>query len=114
MSKRPVIGITVDTNDETGRYESPTTYARAVERAGGLPLLLPYKTTVDLIPSYVDLLDGMLFSGGNDLDPSFYNEEWHPKVVKIDPDRQKFEMALINEIEQRRVPARSVSAWVRS
>ncbi len=107
MPKRPVIGITVD-SDTTGRYESPTTYAQAIERAGGLPLLLPYKVNLDLIPSFVDLLDGMLFSGGNDLDPNHYGEEWHPKAVKIDPDRQKFELALLAEIETRRLPTLGV------
>lgn len=108
MPKRPVIGITVDTSDTTGRYESPPTYAQAVERAGGLPLLLPYKVNPELIPEFVDQLDGMLFSGGNDLDPNVYGEEWHPNVTKIDPDRQKFEMALLAEIEKRRMPTLGV------
>src|SRR5207302_1151958 len=79
--------------------------ATAVEKAGGLPLLLPYRTDVSLIPQIVDLLDGMLFSGGNDLDPALYGETYHPKAVPIDPDRQRFELALLAEVERRRMPA---------
>ncbi len=105
---RPVIGITIDCADNTGKYESPFTYARAVELAGGLPILLPYKTDVALVGQFVDLIDGMLFSGGNDLDPALYGESWHPKAGPIDPDRQRFELALLAEVEKRRTPALGV------
>ena len=70
-------------------YESPYAYVKAVEKAGGLPLLLPYRADVSLIPQYVDLIDGMLFSGGNDLDPQAWGETYHPKTVAIDPLREK-------------------------
>lgn len=106
---RPLIGITVDTADNNIAYHSPHSYAKAIERAGGVPILLPYKTDLSLIPTYVDLIDGMLFSGGNDLDPASYGDEpWHPKVAPIDPDRQKFEMALMAEVERRRTPTLGV------
>src|SRR6185295_5425012 len=98
-----------DSNDSDDRYMSTITYAAAVERAGGLPLLLPYAVDHALIPQYVDLLDGICFSGGNDMDPCLYGvKEWHPKCVKMDPRRQNFEFALIAEVEKRRVPALGV------
>jgi putative glutamine amidotransferase len=106
---RPLIGITVDENDEgSGRYASPFTYAGAIELAGGLPLLLPFKVDLALIPQYVDLLDGMLFSGGADLNPQLYDETYHPKAQPINPDRQKFELALLAEVERRRMPTLGV------
>jgi putative glutamine amidotransferase len=106
---RPRIGITVDCVDNNaGKYESPFSYARAIELAGGLPLLLPYKTDIALVGEYVDLVDGMLFSGGADLDPALYGESWHPKAGPIDPDRQKFELTLLAEVERRRTPALGV------
>jgi putative glutamine amidotransferase len=108
-STRPVIGVTVDNVDDAPRYMSTYTYAEAVERAGGLPILLPFRVDCSLVPQYVDLCDGLLFSGGNDLDPSLYcKEEWHPKAVKIEPARQCFEMALIAEVEKRRMPTLGV------
>ena len=101
----PRIGITVDTHDRPEQYESPMAYATSVEKAGGLPLLLPYRTSLALIPQIIDTLDGMLFSGGNDLDPASYGETYHPKAAPIDPAREKFEMALLAEVERRRMPA---------
>ena len=106
--RRPVIGITMDYGDKPRQYMLPYDYATSVERAGGMPWPLPYKTDLALIPQIVDLLDGILFSGGDDLDPSLYGEAWHPKAERIDPDRQRFELALIEEVERRRMPALGV------
>jgi len=61
---RPRIAITIDTSDRAERYESPMQYATAVEKAGGLPLLIPYRTDLSLIPEIVDTVEGVLFSGG--------------------------------------------------
>jgi putative glutamine amidotransferase len=101
---RPVIGITTDYNDRRTQYALPYGYATSVEKAGGLPLLIPYKSDLSLIPQFVEQFDGVLFSGGDDLDPSSWNEEPHPMIEPIDPDRQKFELALIAEVEKRRLP----------
>jgi len=108
MTLRPVIGITIDTHDQAGKYESPMDYCTAVEKAGGLPLLIPYRLDLSLIPQIVDQFDGILFSGGDDLDPAAYGQQWHPKAHHIDPARQKFEMALLAEVEKRRLPALGV------
>ncbi|MEO6434239.1 MAG: gamma-glutamyl-gamma-aminobutyrate hydrolase family protein [Tepidisphaeraceae bacterium] len=105
---RPVIGITTDSSDSSERYLSTITYAAAVEKAGGLPLLLPFAVDHALIPQYVDLLDGICFSGGNDMNPARYGEEWHPKVARMDERREEFEFALIAEVEKRRLPALGV------
>jgi gamma-glutamyl-gamma-aminobutyrate hydrolase PuuD len=105
---RPLIGITLDTHDDGDKYESPYAYAKSVERAGGLPLLLPYQSDLALVPQFVDACDGFLFTGGNDLDPALYGQSWHPKAVRIDPARQKFELALLAEVERRRLPALGV------
>ena len=105
---RPVIGITTDNSDTEERYLSTMTYAAAVERAGGLPLLIPFGVDHGLIQQYVDLLDGICFSGGNDMNPVRYGEEWHPKVNRMDERRERFEFALIAEIEKRRTPALGV------
>ena len=103
--RRPVIGITMDTSDRAGRYELPQAYSAAVEAAGGMPLLIPYKTDSRLIPQILDLLDGVLFSGGDDLDPALYGEQSHFMAERIDPARQTFELALLAEVERRRTPA---------
>lgn len=101
---RPLIGITTDTHDDGKQYESPFAYSIAVEKAGGIPVLLPYRTDASVIPELVDRLDGMVFSGGNDLDPSAYGEKYEPGTVPVDPLREKFERALLAEVEKRRTP----------
>jgi gamma-glutamylcyclotransferase (GGCT)/AIG2-like uncharacterized protein YtfP len=106
--RRPVIGITLDHRDEGGAYMLTFDYASSIEAAGGLPFAIPYRTHPALIPQYVDLLDGVLFTGGNDLDPGRYGEACHPKVVPIDPARQRFEMALLAEVDRRRTPVLGV------
>jgi putative glutamine amidotransferase len=105
---RPIIGITIDQHDKPELYESPMDYSKSVELAGGLPLLLPYRSDLSLIPQFVDLLDGLLFTGGDDLDPSLFDEARHPKAVAVDPLRQEFELALLAEVEKRRMPALGV------
>ena len=108
MSKRPVIGVTTDSNDTDDRYMSYMNYAAAVERAGGLPVLIPHACDHSLIPQYVDLLDGICFTGGDDMNPAKYGEEWHPKCARMHPARQEFEFALIAEVEKRRMPSLGV------
>lgn len=80
-------------------------YDAAVKRAGGLPVLLPYRVGPALASQYVDLLDGIVFTGGNDLDSRSWGEEPNPNISPIDPQREAFERALIAEVERRRIPA---------
>lgn len=106
---RPIIGITIDIEDgDADRYSSPCRYSEAVERAGGLPLLLPYRVDPALVGQYLDILNGILFSGGDDLDPALFDQPRHPKAIPVDPLRQRFELALIAEVERRRLPALGV------
>ncbi|MDB5323337.1 MAG: gamma-glutamyl-gamma-aminobutyrate hydrolase [Phycisphaerales bacterium] len=106
--KKPIIGITMDSRDDGSYYQLGFDYAKAVETAGGVPLGIPYKVSPALIPAILDTLDGILFTVGNDLDPALYGEEWHPKAQRIDPDRQSFELALLAEVEKRRLPALAI------
>jgi putative glutamine amidotransferase len=105
MAQRPpIIGVTIDISEDPAKYESPCAYAYAVEKAGGLPILLPYRADLSLIAQYVDLIDGILFTGGDDLDPASFGESPHPKAIPVDPMRESFEMALLAEVEKRRIP----------
>ena len=107
--RRPLIGLTMDSGEKPGKYGLNADYAASVEKAGGLPLAIPYRTDHSLIPQIVDALDGMLFIGGDDLDPSLYSDEvWHEKAIRLDPQRQSFELALIAEVENRRLPTLGV------
>ncbi|MGC4033043.1 MAG: gamma-glutamyl-gamma-aminobutyrate hydrolase family protein [Tepidisphaeraceae bacterium] len=103
-SHRPRIGITVDYIKDKPQYMLPFSYAEAVEKAGGLPIALPFQVSPALVPEYLDLLDGVVLIGGDDLDPGLYGEEQHLMAGRVHPDRQAFEFALLAEIEKRRMP----------
>ena len=87
--RRPVIGITTDSHDTEDRYLSTITYAAAVERAGGLPLPFPYAVDHSLIPQYVDLLDGICFTGGNDMDPGPLRRSVSTRAAQIETARER-------------------------
>jgi putative glutamine amidotransferase len=107
--RRPVIGLTMDSGDKPGKYGLNADYVASVEKAGGVPLAIPYRVDHSLIPQILDVLDGILFIGGDDMDPKLYSDEgWHEKAVRIDCDRQNFELALIAEVEKRRLPTLGV------
>ena len=102
---RPIIGLTMDFDEKDSRYELNGDYVTSIEKAGGLPLAIPFCDETDSIPRLLDLFDGILFIGGDDLDPSLYGESWHEKAIRIHPRRQGFELALVAEVERRRMPA---------
>jgi putative glutamine amidotransferase len=103
--KRPTIGITSDYSDaDPNKYELTMYYARSIELAGGLPVMLPFAVDLALVPQYVERCDGILLAGGCDIDPATYGEAWHPMAQHLDPRRQAFEMALLAEIDRRRKP----------
>jgi gamma-glutamyl-gamma-aminobutyrate hydrolase PuuD len=111
MSK-PVIGITTyltparfgDWDEEAALI--PASYVRAIEAAGGRPLLVPPST--DAIEETLDRLDGMLFSGGSDLDPELYGQAAHAETNGIVPDRDRGEIALLKAALERDMPVLAV------
>ncbi len=112
MKNRPRIGITVDRVTDKAQYLAPFGYADAVVMAGGLPILLPYRGMQELVGEYLDQLDGVLLTGGDDLNPSRWGEDWHSQVKRIDPDREVFEYALLAEIECRKMPVLGICLGV--
>jgi putative glutamine amidotransferase len=101
---RPLIGITMDTGHKPDRYSLWMDYTASVEKAGGLPLAIPYMLDRSLIPQLLDRLDGLMLTGGDDIDPALYGQSLHPEAIPIDPNRTRFEMALLEEVERRRLP----------
>jgi gamma-glutamyl-gamma-aminobutyrate hydrolase PuuD len=81
-------------------------YVEAIERAGGRALLVP--PTTEGIDETLDALDGLLFSGGSDLDPSTYGQEAHPETNGTRPDRDRGELALLSAALQRDMPVLAV------
>jgi putative glutamine amidotransferase len=106
MSMRPLIGITADILREPGRESlwNAVDYFRAVQRAGGIPVLLPYCETEAEATEIVARLDGILFSGGNDVDPLHFGEQPHPHLGLITPERDQAELLLARAALARDLP----------
>ena len=98
MPIRPVIGISPDNqaaDQPNPVYELPMAYALAIEKAGGIPILLPHTADPAMRAAYMGLIDGLLIPGGNDLDPSLYGQAPHPTMRRLDSLRQKFDLAML-------------------
>ena len=92
--RAPVIGITTETNDQN-EYVLPVEYVAAIRKAGGLPLLLP--PGEPNVGALLELLDGLILSGGGDIDPLHYGSRGHPAVYMIDAARDAMELALAQQ-----------------
>ena len=78
-------------------------YARAVERAGGLPVVLP-PLEADAVPPLVAQLSGVCLSGGPDLDPASYDADRDPSLGPIEPALDAFELAVAREADRLGIP----------
>ncbi|MBB6625902.1 gamma-glutamyl-gamma-aminobutyrate hydrolase family protein [Nocardioides sp. KIGAM211] len=98
----PVIGLTTYREDAAwGVWTQPADllpaqYARAVEETGGVPLLLPPVAQVGAADAVVARLDGLVISGGADVDPARYDASPHPRTAGWRPDRDVWELALLD------------------
>ncbi|ACA60512.1 peptidase C26 [Candidatus Desulforudis audaxviator MP104C] len=93
-----VIGITCLQEHEHGQVFLPESYFRAVEQAGGVPVLLPPLSPGLGVGRMVELVDGILLAGGGDVDPVFFGEEPLPDTGIITPERDLFEIALVRRV----------------
>jgi putative glutamine amidotransferase len=106
---RPVIGVTTSRYTLTERldrdrvYLAFVTYTTMVRAAGGIPVSLT-PGGPDEAPALIDRLDGLLLAGGGDVDPGRYEGAPHESVYGIDPARDEFEIALVREARDRRLP----------
>ncbi len=84
----------------------PLAYVRAIDAAGGRPLLVP--PSEDGLEETLAVLDGILFSGGSDLDPALYGQAPHAETNGIRPERDRGELALLQAALERDVPVLAV------
>jgi gamma-glutamyl-gamma-aminobutyrate hydrolase PuuD len=112
MSQRPVIGITSYAQPARwGAWDLPAAliplmYVEAVERAGGRPLVIP--PSDDGLAETLDLLDGIVFSGGADVDPIAYGADAHPLTDPPQEHRDRAELRLLEAALARDVPTLAI------
>lgn len=79
-------------------------YIDSVVQAGGTPVIIPVTTNPAVINTQVAHLDGLILSGGQDVNPLEYGEQPRQKCGTTFPERDQFELQLIKEAEQRHLP----------
>lgn len=104
--KKKIIGISGSLikgedfiRDYVSRY-----YSICVEDTGGIPIILPITGDINVIESYVDIIDALILTGGHDIDPKYYNEELLKKggvPLKI---RDSFDMNLLKSAIKKKIP----------
>ncbi len=88
---------------------APRSYARAVQDAGGLALLLPPDDAAEAVPErWLDRIDALLLAGGSDIDPASYSQPPHPETKGIRPERDRFEIVLVGAALRRGMPVLGV------
>jgi putative glutamine amidotransferase len=111
VSRRPVIGICSALEDVSWSNwtvlanVSPRSYTLTVQAAGGMALLLPPDDeTAEQPGDMLDLIDGLMLSGGSDVDPGSYGAVPHPETRGTWPERDRFELALTHAALERDMP----------
>jgi putative glutamine amidotransferase len=107
---RPLIGITcqrIDAASAPPRLGVNRAYVVSVEAAGGLPVLIPPMDDTDELESLLDRLDGIVFTGGADIDPAHYGQA-NQAAEGIDPARDAVEVALARAAARRGVPVLAI------
>ncbi|GKW45158.1 gamma-glutamyl-gamma-aminobutyrate hydrolase family protein [Planococcus sp. NCCP-2050] len=90
---KPVIGITARVEKDQ-MYSLDPVYGRAILQAGGLPLIVPIVDEED-IPLLCERLDGLIVTGGGDINPTLYGEEPHIRLGAVYPGSDQYEKELI-------------------
>ena len=94
----PLIGITTTHFPQLSSLPASgisEAYIRAVHAAGGLPLLIPSGLSSEELQSLCSRLGGILFTGGGDIDPAYFNGMRHERVYDIIPERDETEIGLV-------------------
>jgi putative glutamine amidotransferase len=112
---RPVIGVCTSlTHAAWGVWQEraallPYDYMLAIQRAGALAVMIPPDAELERDPDpALDLLDGLILAGGEDIDPACYGAERHPMTGASVPERDRVEIALARRAVERDIPVLGV------
>ncbi len=109
----PIIGITTrqpvipSSGGEERAHVANEVYTDAVMKAGGTPILLPPAQPSEA-PRVLDRLDGILLSGGGDIEPRLYGGKYHDDMYQIDESRDLYEFELSRGARDRRMPVLAI------
>ncbi len=115
--KKPLIGVTggMELYSEglfmgSYRIHAVANYTESIIRAGGIPIIIPPTNNIDdlsnldYLNEVIEKVDGLLLTGGNDVDPALYGEEPHPKLGKLMTQKDKMEFRLLSNALKKDIP----------
>lgn len=107
--KKPIIGITSAYEIEDGlrNYHRTTVsidYSKSIIAGGGIPIILPVTSNLEVIKKQLELLDGLLLTGGADINPSYYGQDFKENMGVISPERDEGELLLLKEFYKTNKP----------
>lgn len=83
-------------------------YPRSIEQAGGIPIVLPLTESYAIALEQVRAVDGLVLSGGQDVNPLIYGQEPHEKLGNISPERDAFELLLLRAAVELKKPVMGI------
>lgn len=101
-SQCPLIGIS--THIDSKRIAVNTAYVQSVILSGGIPYMIPVTDNVEVLRQIVSRLDGIVFTGGEDIQPHYYGDAPHDKLEEVSPARDTFELMLMKMATDRNIP----------
>lgn len=103
---KPVIGITsfIEPTLQKRRVNVSYHYIESIEMVGGIPFIIPECKYEDTVTAYLDRLDALIISGGVDVSPYLYGENPIREVSYFSVERDNFEIALVKEAIERKIP----------
>ena len=104
---KPIIAVVGHT--DLNKFNMPATaipvaYSHAIEKAGGVPIVLPFTPDPDLLPAMTGPARGFLFTGGKDMDPAFFHQAPIPELGEMDAALDRFQMGVLNLAMARKLP----------
>lgn len=103
---KPVIGVTTFLNNQVKKsiISVNFNYVNSILLAGGIPVLIPLITDKDKLYEYLNTLDGIVFTGGEDVSPLLYGENPLNKIKMTADDRDEYEFTLFKGAYERKIP----------
>jgi len=101
-NRPPLIGISA--NRKEGQSCIAETYVQAILKAGGAPVLIPVITDLEALSAIIKDLDGLVMSGGGDINPLYLDEEPIPQLQDVDTYRDEYDLIILRLAINRQVP----------
>ena len=102
VKRRPLIGISTDVNPK--RTAVNTAYVQSVILSGGIPYMIPVTDNVEVLRQIVSQLDGIVLTGGEDIQPAYYGDTPDEKLEEVSPARDTFDLMVLKMATDRNIP----------